>query len=281
MMKIGVIGLGVIGTAQANMFGEHVLVTYDPARDKTYPTEGLKGCEFVIVCVGTPEGPDGHADLTYLEAAIEALPAVVPVVIRSTVPPGTTDRLLGGSGRLYCHAPEFMGENVLHSWQRPEDVPYMILGGSPESTVFFREHFTRVFPGQIVTCTAKESELAKYAANLYWAARVTFINELALICETFNVDYENVRAAWLSDPRMTSVYTQRAGYPAGFDGRCWPKDLAALIAASTDAGYDPGFLRAIFAANDRFREEKPHLHQVTVQYQDADGRTRVVGPEAA
>ena len=64
------------------------------------------------------------------------------------------------------------------------------------------------------------------------------------------MDYERVRAAWLSDPRMTSVYTKRAGYPPGFDGRCWPKDLAALIAASIDAGYDPEFLWSIAAAND-------------------------------
>jgi hypothetical protein len=64
-----------------------------------------------------------------VEQAARDLPAGVPVALRSTVPPGTTDRLFAGTGRLYCHAPEFMGENVLHSWQRPQDVPYMILGG--------------------------------------------------------------------------------------------------------------------------------------------------------
>jgi UDPglucose 6-dehydrogenase len=252
-MRVGIIGLGVIGTAQADMFSGHDLVTYDPAIHDTYPVDDLAACDFILMCVGTPEGKNGHADLSYLERAIEALPPVVPVAVRSTVPPGTTDRLLGHTGRLYAHIPEFMGENVLHSWQRPVDVPYMIIGGAPQATVFFRDKFTRVFPGRITTCTARESELAKYAANLYWAARVTFVNELALICQRFGVDYENVRAAWLSDPRMSSEYTQRAGYPPGFDGRCWPKDLAALIAASSDAGYDPMFLRSIAAANGRFR----------------------------
>jgi UDPglucose 6-dehydrogenase len=252
-MRVGIVGLGVIGTAQAEMFAEHDLVTYDPAVSDTYPAEGLADCDFIIVCVGTPQGADGHAELSFVEAAAAALPEGVPVMLRSTVPPGTTDRLFADTGRLYCHAPEFMGENVLHSWQRPEDVPYMIIGGDPESTVFFRDRLTRVFPGQITTCTALESELAKYAANRDWAARVTFVNEFALICGQFGADYENVRAAWLSDPRMGSVYTQRAGYPPGFDGRCWPKDLAALIAASTDAGYEPGFLRAIGDANERFR----------------------------
>lgn len=253
-MRVGIIGLGVIGSAQADMFREYEQVAYDPAHHDTYPTEQLAGCDFIIVCVGTPEGVDGHADLTYVESAAARLPDGVPVVIRSTVPPGTTDRLFAGTSRLYAHAPEFMGENVLHSWQRPVDVPYMILGGAPEATRFFHERFRPVFPGTIHECTsAVESELAKYAANLYWATRVTFVNEIAKVCEQFGADYENVRAAWLSDPRMTSVYTKRAGYPPGFDGRCWPKDLAALTAASTTAGYDPEFLRAIGDANARFR----------------------------
>jgi UDPglucose 6-dehydrogenase len=252
-VRVAIIGLGVIGSAQAEMFAGHDLVTYDPAVDDHYPSAQIGACDFAIVCVGTPEGPDGRADLAYVQAAVAALPGRLPAVIRSTVPPGTTDRLLEGTGRLYAHAPEFMGENRLHSWQRSTDVPYMILGGTPEATLFFHQRFAEVFPGVIHTCSAKESELAKYAANLYWAARVTFVNEFAMICEQFGVSYENVRAAWLSDPRMTSVYTKRAGYPAGFDGRCWPKDLAALTLASADAGYVPEFLEAIAEANERYR----------------------------
>lgn len=255
-MRVAVIGLGVIGTAQVEMFADHDLVTYDPAVDDEYPADRIAGCDFAVMCVGTPEGDGGRADLSYVRAAARMLPDGVPVMLRSTVPPGTTDSLFDGQGRVYCHAPEFMGENALHSWQRSTDVPYMILGGKPDATRFFHERFVKVFPGTIHECSAKESELAKYAANLYWATRVTFINELALICEQFGADYENVRAAWLCDPRMTSVYTKRAGYPAGFDGRCWPKDLAALTAASVDAGYEPGFLRSIADTNARFRDPR-------------------------
>lgn len=253
-MRVGIIGLGVIGKAQAELFGKFELVTYDPAVDDVYPAAELATCDFALICVGTPEGPDGAADLSFVEQAARALPSGLPVALRSTVPPGTTDHLFAGGDRLYAHAPEFLGENVLHSWQRSADVPYMIIGGDPRATLFFWQRFSQVFPGQITTCSAMESELAKYAANLYWATRVTFVNEFALICERFGVDYENVRAAWLTDPRMTDVYTRRAGYPPGFDGRCWPKDLSALISASAEEGYIPDFLVSIEEANGRFRE---------------------------
>ena len=252
-MKVAVIGLGVIGTAQVELFAGHHVVPYDPLDHTVYPYHAIAECDFAIICVGTPERYDGHADLTQVKAAAEALPPEVPVMLRSTVPPGTTDSLFGGRPSPYCHAPEFLGENPLHSWQRCADVPYMIIGGDPESTRYFHERFVKVFPGTIHECSAMESELAKYAANLYWATRVTFVNEFAKVCEAFGVDYENVRRAWLSDPRMTSVYTKRAGYPPGFDGRCWPKDLVALIKASHDAGYYPHFLRDIEESNQRFQ----------------------------
>jgi UDPglucose 6-dehydrogenase len=243
--------MGVIGTAQAEMFRGHDLVVYDSQDHKAYPVTAMAKVDFALICVGTPERRDGRADLRYVAQAVNELPGGVPVAIRSTVPPGTTDRLL--NNRLYAHVPEFMGENVLHSWQKPWDVPYMIIGGESVATLFFRQKFAQVFPGKIHTCSAKEAELAKYAANLYWATRVTFVNEFAKVCERFGVDYERVREAWLQDPRMSEPYTQRAGYPAGFGGRCWPKDLAALIAASGDAGYEPEFLRAVSEANERFK----------------------------
>jgi UDPglucose 6-dehydrogenase len=73
-MKVGIIGMGVIGTAQAEMFAEHDLVTYDPAVNDTYPIEELAGCDFAIICVGTPESVDGHADLSYVKVAARRLP---------------------------------------------------------------------------------------------------------------------------------------------------------------------------------------------------------------
>ena len=95
---------------QDAMFHEHDLVTYDPQDHDTYPDREIRACDFAIVCVGTPEGPDGRANLDYVwTAAVDQLPKTVPVALRSTVPPGTTDLLFGGQKiRHYVHIPEFM-----------------------------------------------------------------------------------------------------------------------------------------------------------------------------
>jgi nucleotide sugar dehydrogenase len=270
-MKVGVIGLGTVGQSQVRMIKNatvplaraagsvgwialppHEVILYDPKLGIAYPAARLERAQMVIICVDTPPAADGAADLTNLEAAYGQLPAGVPVVIRSTVPPGTTDRLAAHSDRLICHVPEFMHERQDGPWPDSELVPYMLLGGTAEALHYFRPLLAQLYAGKIHECSALEAELAKYTANLYWAARVTFVNEMARICAAFGADFEQVRKAWLKDPRMYPAYTRMDGFPPGFGGSCWPKDLSALIAASEDAGYKPGFLEAIREANGRF-----------------------------
>lgn len=247
-MTVAVVGLGVVGKAQVRMFDASV--TYDPLYNRTYPHDEIAACDFVVMCAPTPQGEDGHADLSYLEAAMDALPPDVPVLLRSTVPPGTTDRLKGD--RLMCHCPEFMGENPNHPWQESYEVPFLVIGGDTESAAYFSTRMASYYSGIVHTTTSLESELTKYVENLYWATRVTYVNELAAICAQYGVDWQNIRDAWVNDPRLSPDYTDMAGHPPGFGGRCWPKDLAAMIACSTDAGYTPEFLKAVQAANERF-----------------------------
>ena len=247
-MTVGVVGLGIVGKAQVTFFDADV--TYDPLYNDTYPYDDFARCDFVVMCAPTPQSDSGHADLSYLEDAMAALPPDVPVLLRSTVPPGTTERLRGD--RLMCHCPEFMGENPAHPWQHSFEVPFLVLGGDVESTRYFKPFIEEWYFGTITCTTSLESELTKYAENIYWATRVTFVNELAAICDQYGANWENIRGAWITDPRVSPDYTSMAGHPPGFGGRCWPKDLAALIACSTDTGYDPTFLRSVQAANERF-----------------------------
>lgn len=235
------------------MWSGHDCVGYDLADGDQYPAE-IASCDFAVICAGTPATDDGDADLSYLIHAMRDLPAGVPALIRSTMPPGTTGMLkLAYPGRLIAHVPEFICERDGGVWSESVQVPWMILGGDGEAREFFRRPLGAVFPGFIYECDALHAELAKYTANLYWAARVTFVNEMAQVCEAFGTHWEPVREAWLSDQRIAPDYTAMAGFPPGFDGHCWPKDLAAMISASRDAGYYPWFLAAIEQANHRFQ----------------------------
>lgn len=254
-MSVAIIGMGVVGRAQARMFRD--VVAYDIAYETPYPEQAIAACAYAVIAVGTPAAPDGHASLSAVHQALTALPPPLPVLIRSTVPPGTTDSLRRRyRGRIIAHAPEFLTERDGGPWPDATDVPFLILGGGPAARQFFRPELGQVFPGVIHECTSTEAELAKYTANLYWAARVTFVNEMDAICGKFGADWERVRAAWLNDTRIDPAYTSMAGFGAGFGGACWPKDLAALIAASSDAGHEPEFLQAIAMANTRFREKQ-------------------------
>jgi len=129
----------------------------------------------------------------------------------------------------------------------------MIIGCAPDRAVFFSRMMAEVFPGKIHATSWAVSEMVKYVINLHLAARITFINEMNGVCEAHGVEWEDVREAWLMDPRITPEYTGMAGFGPGFGGRCWPKDLAAIIWAAEQAGYAPGFLHAIQDANARFR----------------------------
>ena len=256
MTSAAIIGKGFIGQAQIRMFtavfARQDLVTYDPAWDDSYPGEAIAGCDFAVICVGTPPAADGSADLRYVDDAVGRLPGSLPVLIRSTVPPGTTARIQSGREGLACHAPEFMHERPGGAWAQSTDVPFLILGGTPEARGFFAPHLAKFFPN-IHGCAAVTAELVKYTINLYLATRVTFINEMAAVCRATGGNWEDVRKAWLMDPRITPEYTGMAGYTPGFGGRCWPKDLSALIIAAADAGYEPEFLEAVADANERFR----------------------------
>ena len=250
-MKAGIIGLGTVGRAQVRMLVQGFdLVLYDKAYGGPYPADELAACEFAVICVDTPPKRDGSADLLNFMDAIRCLPDGLPALIRSTVPPGTTD---GISGRLACHAPEFIHEREGGLWRESADVPFLILGGDPAAREYFEPRLRKVYPGRIHGCDAVTAELVKYTANIHWAARVTFVNEMAGVCAALGGDWEAVREAWLQDERVGAAYTGLAGFPPGFGGRCWPKDLRAIIRAAEHAGYDPEFLRWVDHANLRFR----------------------------
>ena len=250
-LKAAVIGLGVVGQAQLRLFGDMVHAAYDPARtDGPYPFEKVAECGFAVVAVGTPQGADGSADLSFLREALDRIPPEMPVLIRSTIPPGTMAGL-EKTRSLVAHLPEFLNERPDGAWRESRDVPFMILGGIPAARDFFVPVLGKVSGVPVHECTGTEAELAKYTANCFLAAKVTFVNEMARVCHALGADWDRVRAGWLNDPRAGESHTTVEG--PGFGGRCLPKDLSALIRASEGAGYMPEFLWALEEANARFQ----------------------------
>lgn len=258
-MKVAIIGRGIVGKAQQRLFAGHDVVSYDITDGEAYPTEKIGASDFAIICVGTPSLSDGSCDLTSVLKSVDEMPDGVPILIRSTITPGTLDGLQEDyPDNLIAHAPDFLHERVGGQWPDSADVPYMLLGGLPEAHAFFLPYIKQVFPGKVHLCSGLVSEMAKYVGNLYWATRVTFVNEMGAICNTYGADWDEVRAAWLADERVNPAYTKLHGFPPGFGGRCWPKDLSALITDSHLNGYTPEFLEDVEDANFRFTGKEVH-----------------------
>jgi nucleotide sugar dehydrogenase len=258
-VSVAVIGnLGVVGRAMEALLRPHVdVVTYDRAGPTGYPTDDLARCEFAVVCVGTPPGPEGTCDIGDVVDAVDQLP-VGRVLLKSTVPPGTTDGLIAKTGKEVCFWPEYVGETPYPSPHWPsgmDGVPFVVIGGRPESRRRFIDDLLPMLgPARTYfQCTAVEAEVIKYMENAYFATKVTFVNEFRAICEAVGADWHTVREGWLLDPRVDPDHTAVFTDAPGFGGRCLPKDVNAIVAAARTAGYTPELLQEVLRSNDRFR----------------------------
>jgi UDPglucose 6-dehydrogenase len=258
--RIAIIGMGHVGTAMHDLFRQHAeTVTYDAVWPEDYPAQELAECDAGVICVDTPMAADGACDTSHVRAAIERIP-VATVLLKSTVPPGTTDLLTRTTGKQICFSPEYVGESSYHHpfWPGgPRDVPFMILGGEPAVRRLFIELFQPVLgPSKVYfQCTAREAEIIKYMENAYLATKVSFVNEFRRICDTFGADWHTVREGWLLDPRIEPAHTAAFAIAPGFAGKCLPKDLSAIIRAAADAGYRPALLAEVLSSNERLRDE--------------------------
>ena len=258
MLRIAIIGMGHVGQAMRDLIRHRAeVISYDTRDGGNYPEHELAGCDAAIICVDTPMGADGSCDTSHVREAINSVP-VATVLLKSTVPPGTTDLLASATGKHICFCPEYVGESNYHQpfWPGgPGDVPFLILGGKPGVRRRFIDLFQPILgPTKVYfQCSALEAELIKYMENAYLATKVTFVNEFRRICDTFGADWHTVREGWLLDPRIEPSHTAAFAAAPGFGGRCLPKDLTAVVHAATNAGYTPALLAEVLRSNARFR----------------------------
>jgi UDPglucose 6-dehydrogenase len=222
----------------------------------------VKDAEVVFLCVGTPPKPDGTVDMSFLEAAgkevCDALAELnndymVTIIVKSTVPAGTNRKLyhyLREQTKAYVQVvsnPEFLKEGTaVDDCLRPDRI--VIGGESPEAFRMMRRLYDPLIKREenFMTMAWESAELTKYAANSMLAARISFMNEMTILCEHFGADIEDIRKGIGSDNRIGPAFL-KAG--CGYGGSCFPKDVAAMEHISKSAGHESLFVNAVQTVN--------------------------------
>jgi len=314
-MRICVIGSGYVGLVAgvgfADMGNEVIccdldvakveglkrgeLPIYEPGLDKllarnaaegriTFTTniaEGVKDAQIVLLAVGTPPGPDGSADLSFILKAAgdvaDALTGWAVVVTKSTVPVGTGDKIEALMKKrtkvefAVASNPEFLKEgDAINDFMKPDRV---IVGTEDKRAIELLRNlyapFTRTNDRMLVM-DRRSAELTKYAANSMLATRISFMNDLANLCELLGADIELVRKGMGSDARIGPKFLY-AG--AGFGGSCFPKDLRACISTGREAGYTLALLDAVVDVNER---QKKRLGEKVIAHFGGDLRGKTI-----
>lgn len=287
---IAIIGYGYVGKAMERFFaGHHNIKVYDPPYIKENNLEGtiekhkgehitfttdkdnINACDLAVVCVPTPSGEDGEVDLSYINETFGWLNTPLSL-IKSTVPPGTTDSMVEGKSgkwidRKIAFSPEYIGEGHYQvkwwkdvGYPHPTDMKYHdfhIFGGKKETTSAIIEFFKPVVGPDVVyqQTDARTAELTKYMVNAWGATKVTFCNEMANVAEALGVDYNELRELWLLDGRTEKMHTVVFKDNRGFGGKCFPKDVKGIVGFSSKAGYEPELLKEVLKSNKRIRKE--------------------------
>ncbi len=253
-LKVAVVGAkGYVGKSMMQLFEKCQPVAFDLGLGTT---DEVNACDVALVCVPTPMKADGSCDTSIVFDVVSWLRTPL-IVIRSTIPPGTTDRLEAEHKVNVVFCPEYVGSSsVAHPLNDNRLRSFLILGGRPTCTETALQAFQQVYNAsvKVMRCTAKEAEVIKYTENSFIATYVTFCNEFAQVAKTFDVSWSTVREGFLLDPRMTPYWTFVYPENPGFGGHCLPKDLNAIVAASRAAGYNAEFLESVLAQNERIKK---------------------------
>jgi UDPglucose 6-dehydrogenase len=242
----------------------------------------VKGAQIIFIAVGTPQGEDGSADLQHVLTVARdvgrAMEAYTVIVNKSTVPVGTAEKVRSVIRRETTHPfsvvsnPEFLKQGAaVDDFMKPDRV---VIGAEDprgaEMMVALYQPFTRTgAPIMVMDCAS--AELSKYAANALLATRISFMNEIANVCELFGADVDRVRQAVGSDRRIGASFL----FPGvGYGGSCFPKDVKALVRFSADRKYDFKVLKAVEAVNDS--QKRVLVRKMEAHFGSLKGKTVAV-----
>ena len=267
-MNIGIIGQGFVGNAVYNKFKNYYnVLTFD--LDKTLCNSSLEeiieDCNYVFVCLPTPMNKDGSCYtgivedlLIKLEKYSKEISKSKIVVVKSTIPPGTTKKWNDKFDNLsVVFNPEFLTEaNAVKDYENQNRI---ILGGSTNETLELNLIFSSVFPtAKIINISSTDAEMVKYTTNSFLAMKVSFANEIYQICKKVNADYDKVIESTIQDDRLGTSHWKVPGPDGdfGYGGHCFPKDINALISVAINNNISPKMLIATNEKNKEVRSNK-------------------------
>jgi UDPglucose 6-dehydrogenase len=268
--KIAIIGHGYVGQAVERFFKDHFdVVTIDPKEDQDQQyrdkqREINETADLAVVCVPTPMSADGSVDLSIIRETLAWL-NTSNILIKSTIPPGTTEMLSNEFKKNIAFSPEYIGEGkyVVQWWKdkgypHPTDMKYhdfQIFGGAREVTTQIIPFFQRVAGPDVkyMQTDSKTAELVKYMENSWGYAKVMFCNEFYDIAKAFGIDYNELRELWLLDGRVERMHTAVFEDDRKVGGKCFPKDVNGIVKASEVAGFEPKLIKAILAKNEEIK----------------------------
>jgi UDPglucose 6-dehydrogenase len=229
--------------------------------------EASRSAEFAYLCVPTPQGDDGSADLSYIESAAREIGPVLPseavVVNKSTVPVGSTrvvERVLGRDDVLVVSNPEFLREgSAVHDFLNPDRI---VIGSDDQSAAVRVASLYIGVTAPIIVTDPPSAETIKYASNAFLAAKVSFVNAIAAVCDAVGADVKDVVLGMGYDKRIGHEFLKPG---PGFGGSCLPKDTRALVHIADSAGYSFDLLRGVIAVNE------DQLERVAAKVRDMAG----------
>lgn len=288
MQNIGIIGQGFVGGAIKEGFkNHHKLFLYDKFNSKKSNTdlEGVvKNSNIIFVCVPTPmDARTGQASISIVKEVVleidnlaSQVGSTPTLIIKSTVPPGTTEYLDTLTG--YCNVtfnPEFLTEaNAIEDFKNQNRIIIGTCNGYEGYEVV--SVFKDVFPNVLIkVVNSREAEMCKYITNNFLTVKVSFANEIYDICEANNIDYEVASDLAKLDTRLGNSHWMVPGPDGdrGYGGHCFPKDIAGMQFEASQLGVKTPVLSAAIETNNRVREDR--------DWEKQEGRAIINSKEAS
>ena len=255
-MKIGIIGLGVVGGAVKHGFDRlgHKTSFHDIRFDTKI--EDVLDTEVCYVSVPTPSQPSGRCDVSIVEKVINELISAGyegVIAIKSTVEPGTTERIRKETGNNnICFVPEFLRERCAIA-DFVENHDLCVIGTEDQKIFDLIKKSHGSYPSKVVQLTPTEAELCKYFNNVFNATVITFANNFCELCDKMGVNYGNIKNAVVNRDHINDSYLDCNDNFRGFGGVCLPKDTRALANLAKSIGTKGSLFERILEENSKYK----------------------------